>query len=285
MLKKWLLLPLLFYSLTPQAAIVDGYFSDWYWQSGSQSGVMDYNINSFRLEGGEYIFTGDKVVCNKYWKCRFEIEVWDKGWLLEKFVSWPINKDDSAHQYYTLEQFNEAVKSILPMGGKINYSTYITCITITLTTGWQSEQVGSTCDGTLPPPPPPPSVPVFCNVNGLSSDTVDFGVLVQGRAASRSITASLGCNGTKDVIGKGRLLITDAARSGAATATLRNAQSGAEIKVRLSIGDENGSNEKRYDVKSGYQADVPIYFRLDAGETTNKPGYFSGSALLIFDVL
>lgn len=132
---------------------------------------------------------------------------------------------------------------------------------------------------------PPPSVPVFCNVNGLSSDIVDFGVLVQGRAASSSITALLGCSGDKNVIGKGRLLITDAARSGAATATLRNAQSGAEIKVRLSIGDENGSNEKRYDVKSGYLADVPIYFRLDAGETTNKPGYFSGSALLIFDVL
>ncbi|BEN13851.1 hypothetical protein SMETP3_43390 [Serratia marcescens] len=292
MLKKWLLLPVFLYSLASQAAIVDGAFSEWYWQSGNQKGALDYNFYGVNFDGSERIFQGGVVTCNYKWKCDFRLKVWDRwGMSVETYYSQPVNLDPNNHQKYTVDEFNQAVKRVLPFRGTIPYDpgpglgTSVGCIKLYMSTGWEETQLASTCDGTLPPPPPPPSVPVFCSVSGLSSDTVDFGELAQGHAASRSITASLACSGDKNTVGKGRLLITDTARSGAATATLRNAQSGAEIKVRLSVGEENGSNEKRFDVRAGYQAQTPIYFSLDAGETMNKPGYFSGSALLIFDVL
>lgn len=249
---------------------------------------MDFNFYGAHFDGSEPIFKNGVVVCNYYWKCKLSLRVWNKlgtGYYAY-FYGRGINANNEINQEYTVDEFNQVVVNAFPFKGTILYApNNIGCSELWLSTGWEDMYLGGTCDGILPPFPPPPSVPVFCSVSGLSSDTVDFGELVQGRAASRSITASLACSGDKNTVGKGRLLITDPARSGAATAALRNAQSGAEIKVRLSVGEENGSNEKRFDVRAGYQTQTPIYFSLDAGETINKPGYFSGSALLIFDVL
>ncbi|HGM6909404.1 TPA: hypothetical protein ACKQDN_002366 [Serratia marcescens] len=269
-----------------RAAIIEGVvFSDWY-LTKEYYHAIDFHLGSIALEPSDA--NGGLINCSGF-GCQLEVR---GTTVLSHYVSVRrmITPATSRPTEYTLDEFNRRLNRVMPWSGALIFNAGYgpapnSCISVIISSGFKDTLLGSSCDGRLPPITKPPSVPLFCNVSGLSSDTVDFGELVQGRAASRSITASLGCNGAKDVIGKGRLLITDAARSGAATATLRNAQSGAEIKVRLSLGDENGSNEKRFDVKAGYQTDALVYFSLDAGETTNKSGHFSGSALLILDVL
>ncbi|HGM5966645.1 hypothetical protein I5N37_04975 [Serratia marcescens] len=285
MLRIIILLPVLFYTLVCQAVSVNGAFSDWYWQSGKKWGAMDFSFSDVRFDNSDPIFDSGRVWCSGGYKCMFVVQVWTKSSSsYYSLYSRAINPG-SNNVYYTVDEFNQAVKNMLPFTGTISYDPFIGCIKFLLSTGDITSQLASTCDGTLPPPPPPPSVPVFCNVSGLSRDFVDFGLVTQGTAVSQSITASLSCSGAQNTLGKARLMLTDVGRTGSNTAILRNAQSGDEIKVRLSVGNENGANDKRMDVKTGYQADVPLFFQVDANETINKPGYFSGSALLIFDVL
>ena len=281
---KWLVVfPLFFYCLSSQAVTVGGSFSDWYW--GSEGTMVDFNFTEIVFDGAEKIFYDGKVECNGRYKCHLRVvAATPMGWSYY-FDSRAINTG-SENKKYTVDELNQAVKAVLPFSNKVYFPNNDPgCVILEFDTGWNSVKLASSCEGTLPPMPPPPSVPLVCKVSQFSSDTVDFGMIGQGETASRSVIASLSCDGARATKGKARLRFTDIARSGADSIMLRETQSGMEIKARLSVGSETGSNEKLIDVMTGYAADVPIFVRLDNNATRDKFGHFSGNALLLFEVL
>ncbi|WP_368927390.1 hypothetical protein [Serratia marcescens] len=282
---KWLLVtPLLFYSLLCRGMIIEGAFSEWYW--GSKGPMVDFNFAGMTFDGTESVFSNGKVECNGFYKCYFVVRAMSVGGFYNSFYGRVLNGDNNQHQSYSIEQFNQVVKGGLPFSGSAYFNGNAPkCVELYLFTGWTEAKLGSTCEGTLMPITPPPSVPVVCSVSRLSSDSIDFGMLRQGEAAISSLTASLFCDGEKNANGKALLRFTDISRSGKNYATLRDGQSGEEIKARLSVGSETGSNEKIMDVKKGYATDIPLFVQLEAGETNDKSGSFSGSAILLFYVL
>ncbi|HAT3683682.1 TPA: hypothetical protein ACKP8B_002532 [Serratia marcescens] len=267
------------------AAIFEGVaFSGWY-LTGANNHVIDYHLGSISLEPSDA--NGGLISCSGY-GCKLEVRgtTTNAGYIS---VSKAITPATSKPTDYSIEEFNRRLRLVMPWSGALIFNggfgpAQNGCISLVISTGFKETLLGSTCDGRLPPITKPPSVPLFCKVSAFSDSTIDFGMLSQGSDVSKSINAALTCEGDKTAIGQARLLFTDINRSGAGQAILHNPQNGQEIKAQLELGYEGG-NEKLLTVKAGFNTNYALFVRLNASALSGKVGYFSGSALLIFEVL
>ncbi|WP_195934026.1 hypothetical protein [Serratia sp. YC16] len=188
---------------------------------------------------------------------------------------------------FTLAEFNQKLKSVMPFVGTINYRVPPNCkpiLWLRLENG-NTIRLASTEDGTLPPLDKLPPVDVFCRVEGLSNSEINFGVVNQ-ESKTASISASLICDGNYAGQATARLIFTDANRSGGNTIVLTNPQNKQQIKVKLSVDSPGAGNKRDVTVKVGYKGSVELFASIDEAELKKETsGDFTGSAVIIFNVI
>jgi hypothetical protein len=283
-----LLIVVLLFSPLCFAISVTGYFSKWY-LSGNDYAIDFYFDRVIFEVGDPPVEASEKIWCSGY-GCKIEIRAeYSSGWPMTKYQKQitPYTGDNPVR--YDLADFNERVARISPFSGPITFTSSeisrYKCVQFIMNDGPRTWPLASTCDGTLPPIEPPPPVPVFCNISGLSNELIDFDVIENQDTRSASISASLSCTGAAGVTGNAQLLFTDTGRSGGNSVILNGVSNNGEIKARMSIGTEAGSNKRNLTVKNGYSDSHKLFVNIDAAEMRGKSGSFFGSALLIFEVI
>ncbi|HIF6626338.1 hypothetical protein MXL79_23260 [Serratia ureilytica] len=288
-MKSFFLAFALFFAGSAQAFQVSGVaFSDWYFPPASQyQYTLGFTVGGVVLEKADLPADHEgKVLCSG-WGCSLEVRGYydDNAYRIARTTLLP---GTGQVERFSLEEFNELLRRKLPWTSQMGFWPIEArnknfCIRLFLV-AYKEYPLGASCEGTLPPIKPAPAVPIACQVKGLSRETIDFGTIIQGSEHRAEISASLGCEGDPSKTGQARLLFTDAERRGGDAAILRNAR-GEEIKARLSVGSEGGGNQSYLQVKAGYQTTYPLFVQLKAADFAGRSGYFSGTALLIFEVL
>ncbi|WP_261231569.1 hypothetical protein [Serratia entomophila] len=270
------------------ATSITGSFSKWY-LSGNDYAIDFYFDRVIFEVGDPMVETDGKVWCSAY-GCKLAVESeYASGWPMEKYQKQITPYTSNQTVRYDLADFNERVAQASPFTSHITFTraeiSRYKCIKLIMIDGPMRWLLGSTCTGTLPPIEPPPPVPVFCEINGLSNDVIDFGHIENNESRSASISASLFCNGASGVTGNAQLLFTDIGRTGGSAIVLQGAGNNGEIKARMSIGSPSGSNKKFFTVRHGYNETHNLFVNIDSSEMHGKSGNFFGSALLIFEVI
>ncbi|MFA4104915.1 hypothetical protein ACUNGV_26220 [Serratia sp. IR-2025] len=291
--------PIYFYSAMVQAIYVDGGFTAWRWEGEpplptqqSRWVEISFRFSSIMFDDYDEIFSnGKKVRCNNQ-GCRFVLWIHSySGIVVSPGVFFAPGGTLLASSY----EANQWVRNSMPYEDSIRFKYDLNnndrrCMFLHLETGSHTHILGSTCNGVLPPlppttpEPPPPPEPLSCAVAWQSSIEIDFGVVTAGESKAKGLAAKLVCQGGTS--GKARLRFTDVNQIGADTVTLRKSGSSEEIKVKLSVGDANSSNEKIIDVSPGFNTTYAFIAKLDGTQLSGVDGgTFSGNALIVFEVI
>ncbi|MBH1922368.1 hypothetical protein [Serratia surfactantfaciens] len=281
------------FTVTCNAATTVGSFSDWYWLNNKTA--VDYNITSITLGPEDSKGNGnmnDKGShCPSTWKgCNIQIYT-NIGNVGAQACTRPLTPERSVvifndSEWHSFDEINKAIMDKVPLKGTINYERSACkkpTLWIYFSNGYFTE-LASTDNGGLPPIDPLPPVNVFCRVDGLSNNEINFGVINQ-ESKTASINAYLICDGDYASQTTARLIFTDANRSGGNTIVLTNPQNKQQIKVELSVDSPGASNKKDVIVKVGYKGSVELFASIDESELKRETsGDFTGSAVIIFNV-
>lgn len=282
-----------FLSFASNAATVVGNFSDWYWANGKPN--VDYNFTSITLDPSDGTSNGDGnihstrgVYCPSAWGgCQLYILTNTTGPnsscnVVSTVYNISLPRDSEWHDFY---EINKLIRDKMPIRGtlKKQNNCQFPAVWVELSNGFD-HLLASSRDGSIPLDPLPP-VNVFCRVDGLSNNELDFGIISQESAVT-SITASLVCDGDYASQATARLLFTDANRSGKNSVVLTNSQNKQQIKAILSIDSPGGGNKKDVTVKVGYKSSVNLFASIDVSEIKKETsGDFIGSAVIVFNVI
>jgi len=151
----------LLFSKSGMSMGVDVTYSDWYW-TDEKYYTIDIAVNKFVLEPGDPAVKNGVVNCSGY-GCRFQVT-----------GSYPVGSTSQYSQYVTppgsspvkvpLDELNEKINNITPWNATLVFKHGTPtglCIRLAFQNTLPGTNIGSTCDGTLPPIPPSPPVPVF----------------------------------------------------------------------------------------------------------------------------